>query len=133
VELRAVFADKTLSVEDKANFGKLQVERGKAAYAEAHRQDETEERVVFTRIDLNEATEEGGKASVGAPPSVLMHIPFWAMLEGMDAHKGYHQVSLSRVASALCGTKILAEDGTEQDGVWCVLAMSRLGVEQQSQ
>jgi hypothetical protein len=45
------------------------------------------------------------------------------MLEGMDAHKGYHQVSLSRVASALCGTKILAEDGTEQDGVWCVLAM----------
>jgi hypothetical protein len=66
-ELRVVFANKTLSQEDKANFGKLQVERGKTASAEAHRQDETEERVVFTRMDLHDATQDGGKASVGPP------------------------------------------------------------------
>jgi hypothetical protein len=80
---------------------------------------------VYARCDLNVTTPHGGKSTVGAP-GLLQHITLGCMLEGLEAHKGYHgyhQVSLSRVASALCGTRTLARDGTEQDVVWCVLPM----------
>jgi hypothetical protein len=100
----------------------VQMMRAHAALAEAHRQDETEERVVYARLEANKSTTPGGKPTVGAP-GLLQHITWHAMMEALDMHKGYHQVSLSRVASALCSTRILARDGTEQDAVWAALPM----------
>ena len=100
-EMRAVFVRKDLSQDDKAVFGKLQMMRAHAALDEAHRQDETEERVVYARIEPNKATTPGGKATVGAP-GLLQHITWHSMMEALDMQKGYHQVGLSRVASAMC-------------------------------
>ena len=66
-EMRAAFADPRLSQEEKAKFGKRQIDRIKAAFEEAHRADVTEERVVYARCELNETTPHGGKATIGAP------------------------------------------------------------------
>jgi hypothetical protein len=74
-----VRGDPRLKQEEKAKFGKRQIDRIKAAFEEAHRPDVTEERVVYARCELNETTPPGGKATIGAPQGcwdILCRVPW---------------------------------------------------------